>query len=192
MNLRFFWKIWDWVQWPLAVLLVLFIAASIYFVYKGRDRVLTAQAVVRIHATRLTWGDVFGPLPPQPDSITNNATLAGVDANENGIRDDVEIVIYNAHKDSAKVAAAEFQYAKELQMEFTQVFNSPTLVAVLQEGDRGYFCIKNDGGQKEVEDIVFNTQTRIDAREKIYGQYMVGYVLPNSNFCDIDPASLPN
>ncbi len=179
-------------RWPLAVLLVLFIVASIYFIYKGRDRVLTAQAVARIHATRLTREDVFGPLPPAPDTVANNANLAGVDANHNGIRDDVEIAIYNAHKDSAKVAAAEFQYAKELQMEFTEVFNSPTLVAVLQEEDRGYQCIRIEGGQKEVENLFYNTQMRQDAEESILRKYMNGYVLPNSNFCDIAPDSLPN
>ena len=32
-------------------------------------------------------------VPPEPDPIANNATLTGIDVNENGVRDDVERVI---------------------------------------------------------------------------------------------------
>lgn len=33
------------------------------------------------------------PVPPEPDPVINNATLAGVDSNNNGVRDDVERMI---------------------------------------------------------------------------------------------------
>ena len=38
-------------------------------------------------------------LPPEPDPKVNNATLLGVDVNNNGVRDDVERWIYNKYKD---------------------------------------------------------------------------------------------
>ena len=186
------WRVWGWIKWPLMALLVLFIALCVYYLYVGSQVVKTREAVAKIHANHLVWDDVFGSLPPEPDPAADSATLAGIDANNNGIRDDVERAIYSAHKNSAKVAAAEFQYAKELQMEFTDVFNSDTLVAVLQEEDRGYQCIRSGGGQTEVENLIFNTQVRKDAREKIYSDYMRGFALPNSDYCDLDPASLPN
>ncbi len=36
-------------------------------------------------------------LPPEPDPDINNATLLGVDSNDNGVRDDVERWIYNRY-----------------------------------------------------------------------------------------------
>ena len=36
-------------------------------------------------------------LPPEPDLIANNATLGGVDSNDNGVRDDVERAIYKKY-----------------------------------------------------------------------------------------------
>ena len=36
-------------------------------------------------------------LPPEPDSTINNATLLGVDTNDNGVRDDVERKIYETY-----------------------------------------------------------------------------------------------
>ncbi len=48
-------------------------------------------------------------VPPEPDPVQNNATVAGVDANNNGVRDDVERKIaetspsnYQASLDDAK------------------------------------------------------------------------------------------
>ena len=47
-------------------------------------------AVVNVYAETIN-GHV---LPPEPDPAVNNATLLGVDANNNGVRDDVERWIY--------------------------------------------------------------------------------------------------
>ena len=38
-------------------------------------------------------------LPPEPDPAINNASLLGVDSNDNGVRDDVEIWIYKKYQD---------------------------------------------------------------------------------------------
>jgi len=38
-------------------------------------------------------------LPPEPDPVLNDSTLLGIDANGNGVRDDVEIWILNKYKD---------------------------------------------------------------------------------------------
>jgi len=42
-------------------------------------------------------------LPPEPDPSINNATLLGVDSNDNGVRDDVERWIYKKYKDKHPV-----------------------------------------------------------------------------------------
>jgi len=184
MNATFS-SVWAWVRWGFVGILALFVIAAVYFVYQGRNVVLTQRAVAKIHATRLTHEDVYGPLPAAPDQAANNATLVGVDANQNGIRDDVEIAIYNAHKDSATTTAAMLQYAKELQLEFTDVFNSPTLVAVMQEESRGSLCISDLTQKQEVRTLVFNTQARSSYSEDIRSKYMIGYELSNVTACDI-------
>ncbi len=38
-------------------------------------------------------------LPPEPDKTLNDSTLLGIDSNDNGVRDDVEIWIYETYKD---------------------------------------------------------------------------------------------
>mgnify|MGYP001575497927 FL=1 len=152
----------------------------------------TNAAVAAIHANRLTEEDVFGELPPEPNKAENDATLAGIDANTNGIRDDVERAIYFKYQESAKLAAPAFQYAKALQMEFTDVYNSATLVAVLQEESRGSLCIGDDDNRiQEIERLVFNNKARQEAREEIYRKHMTSYTLPNDG-CDLDSASLSN
>jgi len=44
-------------------------------------------------------------LPPEPDSKINNATLLGIDSNNNGVRDDVERAIYSHYKSPIEHAA---------------------------------------------------------------------------------------
>jgi len=47
----------------------------------------------------ITWIVDGYVLPPEPDPTVNNATLLGVDVNDNGVRDDVERWIYEEYKD---------------------------------------------------------------------------------------------
>jgi hypothetical protein len=186
-----FTRIWRWVRWPLLVLaagFAILVAWRLKLLYELDD---TNAAVAKIHATHLTWDDVFGPLPVEPDKAANDATLAGIDVNGNGIRDDVERAIYFKYKDSAKEAAPAFQYAKALQMEFTDVYNSATLVAVMQEESRASLCLSDREKKKEIGGLVFNTQERIDWGESIRQKYMTTYSLPHDG-CDLDPDSLEN
>ncbi len=179
-------RIWMWVRWPLAALLVGFIALVIwrYQVLVEQDK--TDVAVAAIHANRLTEEDVFGDLPPEPNKTENDATLAGIDTNANGIRDDVERAIYFKYQASAKDAAPAFQYAKALQMEFTHVYNSPTLVAVIQEQARGSLCLEDDEKISQIEELVFNNDQRSQHRENNSRMYMTSYTLPSPNgACDI-------
>ena len=81
-------------------------------------------------------------LPPPPDPAQVDATIEGVDANANGIRDDVELAIFERYPDSLKIRAAELQYAMALQMYLTEVFNSETLVAVILKDEHGDFLYR--------------------------------------------------
>jgi len=165
----------------------------------GKRGYETSQAVARIHAAKLTYDDVFGKLPPTPDPIENNKTLAGIDANNNGIRDDVEIAIYNNHKDSAKVTAAMYQYAKTEQMFLTEVFNTETWKAAAEEDSRAYSCLSETHPRdnlkvftevigdraKEVEDLVFNTPER-KAAEDTADKFTTSFGSTEGESCDVD------
>lgn len=180
----FLYKTWHIVRWPLLVLVVGFVvlvAWRLKLLYEQDD---TNAAVAAIHANRLTRDDVFGELPQEPNKAENDATLAGIDANHNGIRDDVERAIYFKYQESAKEAAPAFQYAKALQMEFTNVYNSATLVAVLQEESRASLCLSDRKKKEEINALVFNTDQRKQWGEEILEKYMVSYTLP-SDGCDI-------
>jgi hypothetical protein len=53
-------------------------------------------------------------VPPEPDPVANNATLAGVDSNGNGVRDDVERRIATASTSEAQFSV-RLAIAKEYQ-----------------------------------------------------------------------------
>src|SRR3989338_2241679 len=141
MNVVFLKRFFTWAG---IIILVLYLGLVIYRIPAVLEKQKTEETVTRIHAAKLTLADVMGEsLPPAPDPALKDATIQGIDANGNGIRDDVELAIFEKYPDSARVRAALLQYAKALQMELTQVFNSETLVAAIQEEDRSYFCLNN-------------------------------------------------
>jgi len=180
--------VWRWVRSPLLVagaLAMIFVALIIWRIFVLADNDKTKVDVARIHATKLAWSDINGTLPPEPDPAENNATLAGVDSNGNGIRDDVERAIYAKYKDNKRVAITMLQYAKELQMEFTEVRNSETLVAVMEEESRGFLCVGDKTKRKETESLVFNNDKRLQFREDVRSKYMVSWGIPNVEACDI-------
>ena len=182
--------------------------------YRNYEKNKTNNAVSFINSQKITLNDVMGKnLPPQPDEKINNSTVAGVDANHNYIRDDVELAIFKEYPNSAKVRAAELQYAQALQLELIKVFNSDTLVAALQKEDAGSLCIGETGPQvslkdthdeivsglavgnnrmKEVDNLVVNTDMRKKMESNIINKYMISYLSPAEDKCDINFSSLPN
>ena len=67
-----------------------------------KDGNITVQAKVGTTLSNtlnlnITWVVDGHTLPPEPDTQVNNATLLGVDVNNNGVRDDVERWIYETY-----------------------------------------------------------------------------------------------
>ncbi|OGC87685.1 hypothetical protein A2949_02180 [Candidatus Adlerbacteria bacterium RIFCSPLOWO2_01_FULL_54_21b] len=166
------------------------------------DEEKTAEAVAAIHAQRITLADVEGAnLPPVPDESENNATVAGVDTNNNGVRDDVELAIFKKYPNSAKIRAAELQYAMALQLMLTSVYNTETWIAAAVETSRGAACIGETvfnkdlsvyrGRIEEVEEMVTNTSERQHAEDRAYN-FTTSYGLPNTELCNIGLDTLPN
>src|SRR3989338_6535111 len=182
-----------WWFWVIEVpFVIIFVGALLRIPFLNEEEG-TQIVVEQIHAQKLTIADVMGDnLPPPPDPAQVDATIEGIDVNWNGIRDDVELAIFKKYPNSAKIRAAELQYAKALQKELTLVFNSETFVATAQETSRGYLCVANDARTKEVENLVVNTDLRSKFREDIRKRYMASFGLSSENECDIPLASLQN
>ena len=206
------WKeVWKWLRWPAGAAAAIYIALFLYGAYLHGEKFATEEAVAFINSQKLTMADVTGEnLPPPPDAA--NTSLEGVDANVNGIRDDVELAIFEMYPTAANIRAAELQYAKALQLELSKwVFNEETFVAAVLQGKRGHSCVYDTGPQVnlsmsqeevekrfavpdgrvgEVENLVFNTEDRKLKREEVYGKYMTSHGDSEGPDCDIDPSTL--
>ena len=192
-------------KWTGIVVVGAYVALVIYrmFVLNAEDK--TAEQVKRIHATRLTIQDVMGEhLPPEPPAPY--ATVQGVDANANGIRDDVELAIFKEYPNSARTRAVLLQYALALQMEVTQeLVNTGTVVAVAQVGGKASSCIGQSfprtdlrkfisvvqGYSDFVEKWQLNTSARIEAQKEFYEGNLDSYSSLDES-CDIELSTLPN
>lgn len=188
-------KVWRWIRWPLAILAVAYVALVIYRIPAVNEQQKTAAAIAQIDSAHITLADVMGTnLPTEPYKPENDATVAGIDKNNNGIRDDVELAIFAEYPNSAKIRAAELQYAMTEQMFLTDVFNTDTWKAVAEQDDRAYTCaisVISYDQTKEVQALVFNTQARKDAETKAY-TFTTSNGQPPGVACDIDLNTLPN
>ena len=164
----------------------------------------TNEQVAKIHNTKLTMDDVIGKnLSPDPGAEADK-TVAGIDFNKNGIRDDVELAIFKAYPDSAKTRAVLLQYALALQMEAIQtVVNVGVVGEIANKQDRAFFCvakiIPGDGESsvfvviekygKFISDKQFNTEERKTAHKHFYS-YLKSGRIDDSISCDIELLSL--
>src|SRR3989344_8234182 len=193
-------RAWRIIRWPLGVLVVLYIGVVIFSIPHALEKMKTEEVVARIHSQKLTIENVNGEhLPPPPDPVQVDATVEGVDANQNGIRDDVELAIFEKYPNDAKIRAAELQYAMALQMYLTEVFNSETWVAASDQSSRGYACISKthprtnldeyfaiiDGRTEEGEQAQFNTDSRRSARDSA-DKFTTSGGLDDQNYCDLN------
>ena len=198
-------KIINILKWSAIAILagfILLVIARIPFYIQNQK---TEEHVAKIHATKLAMDDVMGiNLPPDPGTEAHK-TVAGIDANEKGTRDDVELAIFKEYPGSAKTRAVLLQYALALQMEMVQpVVNSGTVGAVAEQKSRGYLCIGETIPREDfdkfveesnklhefVEKLQLNTVLRKNYRVDFYKKLTSGEV--PRDYCDIDLNSLPN
>ncbi len=180
--------------WIVAVALILGAAG---FAWSKYEDMRTQKAIESINATKITMDDVMGKnLPPKPDQALSDSTIAGIDANNNLVRDDVELSIFEQYPDSARVRAAMLQYAQALQLELTQVFNSDVYIATIIKEDNGSLCIvqntKNAEAPKNIDKIFLNTDLRIKKWETNAEKYLKTYLVDTGTRCDIAASLLPN
>jgi hypothetical protein len=206
---RFF-KILKWVFLILVGAYLILVAVRVVHLF-NLDK--TNAQVEKIHNTKLTMDDVMGEnLPPDPGTEADK-TVAGIDANENGIRDDVELAVFKEYPKSAKTRAVLLQYALALQMEVVQPFVNTTIAdKVIGEESRANFCItdtlvprrspesdrnntdmeKIDFFIKFIEDKQLNTDIRIKAQKDFYKNLGNFANSTKNEDCDIDVLKLLN
>lgn len=200
-------KLWKVLRVIYAVILILFFISVAMSFYRMYDRNRTEAAIERINNRKITLDDIMGKnLPPEPDKTLNDSTIAGIDVNNNDIRDDVELEIFKRYPDSAKIRAAMLQYAGELQNELTNVFNKETWVVMAKKENNGISCLvdlsfskytdihdqlnKSDEWGQEIEALIFNTDDRRQKKADI-DKYETSFVV-GEGYCDIDFSLLPN
>jgi hypothetical protein len=197
----FFIKIWGIYRFFYAIFVVLFAIITIWGTVRINEQEKTQKTIDFINSKKITMDDVLGKnLPPKPDQILNDSTIAGIDVNQNYIRDDVELAIFEKYPNEAKIRAAMLQYAQALQLELTQVYSSETLIPVMQKENRGIDCIGQTGPEeksmeglkiinerkKEIEELILNTDLRKTSQLDNLEKYMTGYSSPAGEECDID------
>ena len=191
------WNIWKVGRWIVAAFVVLFIGLVLYRIPAVIEEDKTAEAVKYIQEQKITLADVTGErLPPRPDQTLADATIEGIDANKNGIRDDVERAIFDRYPGDTniKIRAAMLQYAIGLQLQLTKVFNSETWKAAVQQSGRGYGCIYDNisGGisvvlekTNEIENLIRNTEGRIDQYNNL-DKFRASFSVSDRESCDLD------
>lgn len=196
-------KIISFAKWFTIVILSVFIVSLILRSIQLRQIEKTERQVEIIHASRITMDDVMGEkLPPDPGE-EGNKTVVGIDANKNGIRDDVELAIFKEYPNSAKTRAALLQYARAHSMTVEQPFlNNKIATEISREISRGSYCIGTTIPEEDnsfdkylslmdfMEDSLFNNKDRDDASNKFFKKVRSYSDLENE--CDIEYSLLPN
>lgn len=193
-------RIFKIIKWVFFIFCGLFLILVIYrWIYLDKQEKIDAQ-VIKIHNTKLTLDDVMGKnLPPDPGALAD-ATVQGIDVNNNGIRDDVELAVFKEYPNSAKTRAVLLQYALALQMEVIQpMVNTGTVGEIANKQDRATFCISEivsikgeDGVITAIEKygkFVFNKQFNTELRKKAHKDfysYLKSGRIDDSISCDVD------
>ena len=102
-------------------------------------------------------------LPPMPDKTLRDSTLLGIDSNDNGVRDDVEIWIYTTYKDKPP-------FIKTIAMEKAKAYQ-----IVTQEPEK---AIENEKFMSAVGECEFYLETQyIYVKNKQYPIDILGNAL---------------
>lgn len=210
LKIIFAHKIFRIFKWAFLGLFGLFIILIIirFFNYFEVEKV--NNQILKIHSTKISMSDVMGDnLPIDPGIMANN-TIVGIDSNNNGIRDDVEIAIFKEYPDSSKTRAVLLQYALSFQTMVNQPFiNEDIATSIMQKKSRAYSCvgtilIRDDNNQdimnkyfedsdklhSFVDNLQLNTIDRIKNDKDFYKKVRSYSDLEDS--CDIDLSKLLN
>ncbi|MFA6258423.1 MAG: hypothetical protein WCX79_01890 [Candidatus Paceibacterota bacterium] len=189
------------------VFIILVIGRIFHFFYQEKVNV----DIENIKKSKLTLPVVLGDsLPLASNDI--GESIKGIDANKNGIRDDVELRIFEKYPDSAKIRAPLLQYAFTLQLENEVKTRDERVVEeVVLRQKKAMTCISEelvprhipDEGRNDeeidrinsyiyfVKDLQHNTEARIQARKNFLSK-LKGLINYDPIVCDINSSDLPD
>ncbi len=147
----------------------------------------------------ITWTVNGHTLPPEPDPAVNNATLLGIDSNNNGVRDDVERWIYEKYDQPIErgivlqgaKAYTSLLNTKPIKHKENGEINNVFMCAFYWEDNNKYISQKYEYEYffKELKKIQFNTVKRLVAKRK-YEMSLSGGVYSltkaDKNKCEFD------
>ena len=109
-------------------------------------------------------------VPPEPSATINNATLAGVDINGNGVRDDVERKIATQFGSDKIKFNAVMVHEATLQSAITEKTADKVQAHVLSVS-----CLEDSllNAVDKLEKLILNTP----ARQRAYAEAFIGVVL---------------
>ncbi len=115
-------------------------------------------------------------LPPEPDKTINNATLLGVDSNDNGVRDDVERYVIKTYGKEKIAVEIGFQVARAYNVVIENPDNAEETTKVMEDAQdcESYFknyadlfgdplVLNQEINTKQFESMILNTKERIGA-----------------------------
>jgi len=146
-------------------------------------------------------------LPPVPDKALNDSTLLGIDSNDNGVRDDVEIWIYTTYKKPIE-RAVFMQKARAYQIVIKEPEKALENLHYMHDAvdcksywsylakdeNKTSFLEEYRNYSKELKPVQFNTKKRFLAYEK-YNHTLSGGVYGSSsidewkNKCDFNTSN---
>jgi hypothetical protein len=121
-------------------------------------------------------------LPPMPDSTSNSATIEGIDSNNNGVRDDVEIYIYTNYS-KPEEQRSQMQTARMIQDSLLNIKNKEDAYKWNDIASKAIDCnIKVFGWEyNSLHDV--NSQI-LNTRERIKQQLEVEHILSGGVYED--------
>jgi len=143
-------------------------------------------------------------LPPDPGA-SGKLTLAGIDSDADGVRDDIQRYIALNHPDSAKERAALTQDAKVMQSALLDANDKAKSVQHGEEASKSSECLWYTFGSVDIayqaeislRAVALNTDERNRAYF-LYDSQLGGEVFKGTPYdqlastCAVDPATLPN
>ncbi len=158
------------------------------FTGKPGVQISTKKINVKTEETKIVNGVEYTKtynywLPPEPDKNLNNSTLAGVDVNNNKVRDDIERKIVMNPKWSAGLKGARLQEARTYFLAMESPDQYPHVKNLLDkaydleyyyESGRNINISDSKKEEKDYLDSLFNTDERKLAYAKIQSKFSGG------------------
>jgi hypothetical protein len=136
---------------------------------------------------------------PMPDSEKNNATVAGIDSDGDGIRDDIQRYINENFSSDPKIKMGARQYAKDQQMTLLSVNDKNASILATRKKLDSLDCLgyvakdQMTRISKKLEGQLYNTKDRLYARIKVSQNFNgQSFMLPETiedekALCDFNP-----